>query len=342
MECFALKSVDQISNQFNLDRNITEIIRGIAISFVVLGHILGGVFDITTTHITMLLGTGGVNMFLFLSGYGSFRSYRLNGMVMKPFWSKKITKIFMPYGMITLIYYIYLILVHKSPGRIYLLKNILCIDFTRAIDGTMWYMSYILIWYLVFFIVFYFDYNMLYKLGLLGLIGSNFSAYWLNNLFQDCSYQFSINAYSFPVGVLVAYVMDCLNFNLEVRKCVKKVIEYVILGCSVIIFVLGNMKIITVSYWEYGICEFIIIYKTVAFFLYKINLSLAMLKWIGKNSFFIYLIEAKLISIVSNFDVAQHNIVVFSFIYLCFMIIAIYIYSCFKKKAAHFSMVLQK
>ena len=324
-----MKTYDLTHIEFK--RNITEIIRGFAIIFVILGHILGGMFGIINIHITMLLGTGGVNIFLFLSGYGLFESYRVKGLHFKQFWNKKIEKIFIPYGIITIFFYCYLILVHQQPGRTALLENILCIDFTRSIDGTMWYMSYILIWYGIFFLVFYFDYNVLYKIGLVWLIGSNFSAYWLHNIFQDCSYQFSINAYSFPMGLLVAYIMECVNHNLHITSHIRDVIGYIIVGLTVAIFILGNLQIINITYWQYGLCEFIILYKLIEVLLYKLQVPLKTLKYIGQNSFLLYLIEAKFIKIIGSIDWFQHNVWIFSILYFVLMITTVYIFNWIQK-----------
>ena len=60
---------------FKIKQGPSEYIRGIAIVFVVLGHILGGTFGIINTHTTSILGISGVTIFLLLYGYGIFQSY---------------------------------------------------------------------------------------------------------------------------------------------------------------------------------------------------------------------------------------------------------------------------
>lgn len=342
MEYFTLKEMNQSPSCLELKKSITEIVRGFAIIFVILGHILGGTFGLTSTHVTMLLGTGGVNIFLFLSGYGLFESYRVKGLNFRLFWNKKLNKIFIPYGIMTILYYGYLSLMHQQPGRTFLLENILCIDFTRSIDGTMWYMSYILIWYGVFFLVFYFDYNVLFKIGLVWLIGSNFSAYWLHNIFQECSYQFSINAYSFPMGLLAAYIMAYINHNIYITSHVRDVIGYIIAGLSVVVFILGNLQVINVAYWEYGLCEFIILYKFIELLLYKLQIPLKALKYIGQNSFLLYLIEAKFIRIIGGIDLAQHNIWIFSILYFVVMIATVYAFNWTQQTCRRFFSEIKK
>lgn len=90
------------NNDLSLNREITNIIRGFAICFVIAGHILGGQYGLISTHVTRLLGTGAVNIFLFLSGYGLFQSYSEKGLNLKIYASKKINKVFIPYGIISI------------------------------------------------------------------------------------------------------------------------------------------------------------------------------------------------------------------------------------------------
>lgn len=75
-----------------IKRRPSEYIRGIAIVFVVLGHILGGTFGMIDTHITSILGIGGVTIFLLLSGYGLYQSYQKSGLQGSAYWDKKLKR----------------------------------------------------------------------------------------------------------------------------------------------------------------------------------------------------------------------------------------------------------
>lgn len=103
-------------NVLEINRISSEYLRGLAIVFVVLGHILGGTFGVIDEHTTSLLGIGGVNIFLLLSGYGLYCSYRKNGVQGKKYWDKKIEKVFIPYAVITVVYYLYMMLLGVAPG----------------------------------------------------------------------------------------------------------------------------------------------------------------------------------------------------------------------------------
>ena len=61
----------EVNEKWALNREVTNITKGFAICFVIAGHILGGQFGLISGHVTNLLGTCGVNIFLFLSGFTS-------------------------------------------------------------------------------------------------------------------------------------------------------------------------------------------------------------------------------------------------------------------------------
>lgn len=248
---------------FAFDRVTSEYLRGIAIVFVVLGHILGGQFGIFGAHITAILGTGGVSIFLLLSGYGLYQSYRKNGMETKSYWNKKLEKIFVPYAVVTIVYYLYLMLCGITPGFAKLFENILCIDYARTMDGTMWYMSFLLLWYIAFFLVFLFQGSLIGKVVMLFLLGCAFRTGWLEATFGKCAWQFSENAFSFPIGVGFGYLMDLFNHArlTEKRKAVLcAFIRVAVFAGSLAVLVLGALKVFAISYWKCGLAMFFVLY----------------------------------------------------------------------------------
>ena len=324
------------SKQLQLDRNICEYIRGIAIVFVVLGHILGGQFHLISAHATSLLGMGGVTMFLLLSGYGLFQSYESSGIQFQSYWEKKLQKVFLPYGIITVIFYIYLQLCGNEPGLPTLLLNVLCMDYTRAIDGTMWYLSFLLLWYAVFFCVFYFNGPMIVKIGMLFLVGGAFSNYIFKDLFDQCAWQFSTNAFAFPCGVGLGYLLDLMNqsrISDKWRARLRLFLRIVILSGSLAVLVLGLLQIVQVAYWKYGMAMFVTLY-------YLLSLpkkEIKVLKWLGASSFIIYLIEGKLIFVWGRYEFLQENPAVYILSYAVATVAVVYMYrfgsSCYRRLA---------
>lgn len=290
-----------------IDRVTSEYLRGIAITFVVLGHILGGTFGIIDSHITSILGIGGVTIFLLLSGYGLYQSYRKNGLEFKPYWSRKIEKVFLPYSIITVLYYLYMMVCGRAPGYPALLSNILCVDYSRTMDGTMWYMSFLLLWYLSFFLVFYFPGPMIAKIGMLFLLGFAFQDYWLSDFFGQCAWQFATNALAFPCGVGLGYLMDVFNRSPVSDKCRMRIRRILLAGAllgSAVVLILGMTRAVQIAYWKCGIALFFILWAL----LKPIRKECKVLGWIGKNSFLIYLAEGKLIAIWGAFGILNENL----------------------------------
>lgn len=308
-----------------IKRTPSEYIRGIAIVFVVLGHILGGVFGIIDTHITSILGIGGVTIFLLLSGYGLFQSYQQNGLQGKTYWDKKIGKVFLPYAVITVLYYLYMRLTGTAPGAIALLCNILCVDYARTMDGTMWYMSFLLIWYLAFFCVFYFKGATAGKVGMLVLLGLAFRSYWLKDTFGECAWQFATNAFAFPCGVALGYAMECYNrFRIsqkwKVRLCL--ILRIGAFAGSLLVLILSVLQTVQIAYWKCGIAMFFVLYTLLSLPKKEIKV----LKWLGASSFLIYLIEGKLIAIWGQFEFFMGNPAVYVVSYTAATVILVYLY----------------
>lgn len=315
----------QMDRVLEIKRVPAEYIRGIAIVFVVLGHILGGTFGIIDTHITSILGIGGVTIFLLLSGYGLYQSYQKNGLQGKTYWDKKIEKVFLPYAVITVIYYLYMMIRGTAPGYPALLRNILCIDYARTMDGTMWYMSFLPLWYLAFFCVFYFKGATAGKVGMLVLLGLAFHSYWLKDTFGPCAWQFSTNAFAFPCGVALGYSMDLYN-----RSCISPkwkawiclLLRIGVFAGSLVVLMLSILQTIQIAYWKCGIAVFFVLYTLLSLPKKEIKV----LKWLGASSFLIYLIEGKLIAIWGQFKFLKGNLVVYLVSYAAVTVAIVYLY----------------
>lgn len=315
----------QMDSVLEIKRVPSEYIRGIAIVFVVLGHILGGTFGMIDTHIARMFGVGGVTIFLLLSGYGLYQSYQKNGLQGKLYWDKKLEKVFLPYAIITGIYYLYMMLRGTAPGYTALLRNILCIDYARTMDGTMWYMSFLLLWYIAFFCVFYFKGATAVKVGMLVLLGLAFHSYWLKDTFGQCAWQFSINAFAFPCGVALGYAMDLYNHS---RICPKwktwfgLLLRIGVFAGSLAVLVLSILQTVQISYWKCGMAMFFILYTLLSLPKKEIKV----LKWLGASSFLIYLIEGKLIAIWGQFSFFKSRPVLYLISYAAATVAIVYLY----------------
>lgn len=122
---------------FELKKDDTMYVKGIAILFVVLGH-LGFFYRVAAA---------GVVLFLLLSGYGLVVSW--SGKGLKDYWKKKIIGVWLPYVIVSVIK----ILATPGLSKKQILFTLIGGGTLDNVDGTMWYISYIFFWYLVFWLI---------------------------------------------------------------------------------------------------------------------------------------------------------------------------------------------
>ena len=128
-----------MSNMIDINKDKSMLLKGIAILLVLLGHL----------EYVYKGGTFGVNIFLILSGYGIFLSYKENRL--KNYFIKKITKVYIPFLLVGTLYSLYGYFT-KAIGLRSLAFSLVGLDFGYIYDKTMWYISYIFIMYIMFYI----------------------------------------------------------------------------------------------------------------------------------------------------------------------------------------------
>ncbi len=121
---------------FSLDRESVARLKGIAILLVLTGHLM----------LVPWGGAGGVNLFLFLSGYGVALSVQKNGLA--GYWQKKIRKVWIPYVGAAMIQ----ILVRHVKNYKAILCTLIGLDLRLNCDKTMWFISVIFLEYLAFYL----------------------------------------------------------------------------------------------------------------------------------------------------------------------------------------------
>ena len=128
--------MDEKLSLTDLSRKESEMLRGIAILLVLLGH----------TEYIRWGGAGGVGIFLLLSGYGLNESVKRGGL--KGYWYKRFRTVYLPYLFIAV--YGLFVFGFETPEQV--LVTLLGLDFKLNIDSTMWYITYILFWYIIFYV----------------------------------------------------------------------------------------------------------------------------------------------------------------------------------------------
>ncbi len=134
-----------------LDRTETDQLKGIAILFVVLGHLWVHVSD---NRPTIILGDDAVALFLLLSGFGLVKSYLHKPLGAREFFFRRTKRVMFPYWVATVIL---ISLDYFVLDRSYSFSNLaltlmgLNLDYvTRHIDYVRWYITFLIFWYFVF------------------------------------------------------------------------------------------------------------------------------------------------------------------------------------------------
>lgn len=223
---------------------------------------------------------------------------------------------FVPYAVTTVIYWIFF---KRQLGLNVLIKNILCIDYFRNIDGTMWYMSFLLLWYSLFCIVFYFDFPIIFKCVILFGAGYYFmtSSY---SFFESCAWQFSVNAFSFPIGVLIGYLHGILN---DLKKNITVAFRrFIIIFCILCyIFISFHRQD---NFGILGILLFLILYN-----IFRLVNGKKIILYgvaIGTVSYPMYLFEGKIMDVLTFYIQPNQNKVCFIITFLFVLILLLLIY----------------
>lgn len=279
-----------------ISRHETKILKGYAISAVILEHATGlGLITFLTNKSAGILCEIGMGIFLFLSGYGLYKSYLKNGL--KQYWEKKITKIIFPYSMIQFILLFFSFVDKKNTFTAEeIIVHLLGIIPENKLDSTMWYISFLLFLYFVFFVVFSFFSirKAMIIWGIMPII-----------LFVLCPHIWKYSFYctmSFPFGVFYS--------------CYEEKIKNIFKMKVIVVLELISLILLYVWYRNYRLSylfeNLLVLYFTLTFIisikLINRRINLDWLEKIGEISFFLYLIEYKFILINLYMLVHKYNL----------------------------------
>lgn len=226
----------------SLTTAVTQELKGLVILAILFAHI--GYFLVVDTRflfpLTIAAGVG-VNMFLFLSGYGLTASALAKDLSAKQFYLRRLPKLYLPFWLTCLAF---LLLDYFVSGRTYSFAYItqsLFGFFPRAdigldLNSPLWYFSFIIFYYLLFPVVFFRRYpwasaGVLYGAGY-GLMK------WDPEFLGQVMRLYQVHLLAFPLGVLVGGLPAWLNIGSLKQK-------FAALAAG-----LGNYKIVKhAGYW---------------------------------------------------------------------------------------------
>ena len=228
--------------------SLTTELKGLAILMIVLSHI--GYFLVNDTRflwpLTIAAGVG-VNLFLFLSGFGLTASQLQKDLNAWQFYKKRLLKLFTPFWLVLAIFFVldfFLLKINYPWGYV---VQAFCGIFTHAdlyqdINSPFWYLTFILGYYLLFPLVFSKRWPWLSALTL-------YIAGYLLIYFQPTQLDYVIHLYrvhiiAFPLGVLAAWLVTKLK-SAEILDKISRgysaIGYYFLIAILLLIFVYTNV-----------------------------------------------------------------------------------------------------
>lgn len=272
-------------------REETTVLKAISILTVIITHANGmkafvGVPVLFDSKITSILCQGGMCTFLILSGYGLYSSYVEHGF--ENWWDRKIIKLFIPAMIIQIIwFFIFSFYTYYKEGHITIswstvIGDILCVNQVNGIDGSIWYLSYLLFCYVVFYFCFRllsdrkaFPAFVLLWIGLMPIAKSC----WRNSFYCISS---------FCIGVVWGRIAS--KYEIQMNRCVK--IMGVIFSVAVNVY---YYQIFRVSWLKDNVASNILAMGFILLFSMIDCKKLKVLSFFGENSFMLYLLQGKTI-----------------------------------------------
>jgi len=275
---------------------LTTELKGLAIVMIVLSHI--GYFLVSDTRflwpLSIMAGVG-VNLFLFLSGYGLTVSQTRKDLSVWQFYKRRLIKLFIPFWL-SLIVFLSLdfFLLGASYSWQYLSKALVGI-FTHAnlytdINSPLWYLTFILGYYLLFPLLFskkrpWLTAIVLYLIGDLVIYYKPVELDYVLHLYK-------VHIFAFPLGVLAAWGVSKLK-NPEILEKLARgwraVGYYLVMAGLLALFIYTNFNSgIGESASKEQLMSIIAVLAICLVFILK-KIEFRLFYWFGLYSYEIYL-----------------------------------------------------
>lgn len=187
---------------------LTQELKGLAILAIIFAHI--GYFLVSDNRFLFPLSIAagvGVNLFLFLSGYGLTISALKKPLSLKQFYSRRLLKLYQPFWLVILVFLgLDFLIIGQTYNLGYIGQSLLGF-FPRAdlwldLNSPLWYFSFIVFYYLLFPFVFSRRYPWLSALIL--YLAGYFLIFWNPEFIKQVIGLYRLHTLAFPLGVLVA------------------------------------------------------------------------------------------------------------------------------------------
>lgn len=275
-------------------KEVTTELKGLAILTILFGHI--GYFISKQPEflfpLSILSGVG-VNLFLFLSGFGLTVSEIKNPLSPIKFYQRRLLKIFIPLWIVLTIFFLMDILIlHRSYQLAEMIQNYLGFfpkaNLVQSLSSPLWYFTPILFYYLLFPVIFIKKFPWLTPLFFI-LIGSLLLSLTLP-VNWDVEKLYKLHFLAFPLGISFALISRKVRLKINpILKALAFSGSTILIGYTAIYSGVGS------DLWiEHSVSLVTTLAIVCLFSLYKVSLRLFYL--FGAFSYEIYLIHWPILS----------------------------------------------
>ena len=279
-----LKISNNTEHSIVLHRGFTDFIKFIAAIMVAYGHYAGYALDHTSNPLyrisVMFLGSLGVALFFFISGYGLMMSERRSHLDLWPFIKRRLSKVYLPVVLVSFIWQLVLWPYGAGWDRI---PDLLYSTFWGFSDGILWFVKAIMICYGLFRLY------LLFRKSVFGTVcaltvGTIVAYTLVYHLFADWA---AISIPLFSLGILIA------DYNEKSYKILRSrngiIIISLITALMVLLFLYkGNLYLKSLFNW-YVIFALLL-------FASRLHINVDIPKWWGEISYDIYITHNKVIN----------------------------------------------
>ena len=298
----------------------TTYLKAIAIILIILSHFWGWIAE--STQILKVIGSSlaqsAVFLFLFLSGYGVMQSYLNKGI--ENFWKRRLLKIYVPFLLISLPELLLEIWHYRQNIQdMYIRSTFLSalgLFPDNLLDGTFWFISFILLQYAAFYISFRIKANRgvqrCVHIILVLIVYCVFKQYFTWTCEND------IYGFGFLLGSVLPELKDT-------KPKSKKINMWFIAAMSFAGYIFTLMRFENAGYRFLNclcLC-FIEIVSVMAF--YHLRGEVKWLKWIGVYSYELYLTEGFFFWHKALYDMVGYNYLGLALHFCVILILSIFI-----------------
>jgi peptidoglycan/LPS O-acetylase OafA/YrhL len=223
-----LASLRRKQNSEPLPPKTTQELKGLAILLVIFSH--AGYF-LSSDHNFMfplsIFGGVGVDLFLFLSGYGITASSIKQKLGLFDFYKKRLAKLLLPFWIISVCLFVLdFFILHKSYSSLYILRTFFGLfpraDVVLDLNSPFWFITPIIFYYLIYPLVFFKKFPWFSAAAI--YIISYFILSFSLPVSTDVMRLYQMHFASFPLGVLTASFF--LSNNLVASYLAKKLTQF--------------------------------------------------------------------------------------------------------------------